>query len=160
MDERHGRAMRAARGGGRSGARRQAVDDLLDYQSGCWRRGERPAVNACLDRRPELGEDDDAVLDLICHEILLRARRGEAPRLEEYEQRFPKFAVQLQAHFEVHQAMLMGDSRVLRPAHGRRTTWTPARRRLPRCRSSRATRSLAKSATAAWGWCTRRGIWA
>ncbi len=54
------------------GARRQAVDDLLDYQSGCWRRGERPAVDACLGLRPELGEDDDAVLDLICHEILLR----------------------------------------------------------------------------------------
>ena len=37
-------------------------------------------------------------------------RQGEAPRLEEYEQRFPQFAVELQAHFEVHQAMLLGNS--------------------------------------------------
>ncbi len=41
---------------------------------------------------------------------MLRARRGEAPVLEEYERQFPELATQLQAHFEVHQAMLMGDS--------------------------------------------------
>ncbi len=117
MDERHGPYCAPHEAAAERGGRRQAVDDLLDYQSGCWRRGERPAVDACLGRRPELGEDDDAVLDLICHEILLRARRGEAPLLEEYESRFPKFADQLQAHFEVHQAMLMDDS----PSAGRRT---------------------------------------
>ena len=110
MDERHNPPYAPHEAASHSGARRQAVDDLLDYQSGCWRRGERPAVDACLDRRPELCDDGDAALDLICHEILLRARRGEAPLLEEYEQRFPEFAPQLQAHFEVHQAILLGDS--------------------------------------------------
>jgi len=110
MDERQGQQCASHEAAAESGARRQAVDDLLDYQSGCWRRGERPAVDDCLGLRPELREDDDAVLDLICHEILLRARRGEAPLLKEYERHFPKFAAQLQAHFEVHQAMLMDDS--------------------------------------------------
>ncbi len=86
-------------------ALRPEVDALLDYQSGCWGRGERPSVESCLDRRPGLRESADAALDLICHEILLRARLGESPQVEEYERRFPQFADQLQAHFEVHEAM-------------------------------------------------------
>ncbi len=67
MDERQGLQCASYEATAESGARRQAVDDLLDYQSGCWRRGERPEVNTCLDRRPDLCGDADAVLDLICH---------------------------------------------------------------------------------------------
>ncbi len=91
MDERHTPPTRhwrvrnlppAPRGGagvGGGSARPQAVDDLLDYKSACWRSGERPEVNACLDRRPGIvRRDDGAALDLICHEIPpSSARRGE-----------------------------------------------------------------------------------
>jgi tetratricopeptide (TPR) repeat protein len=84
---------------------RRELDALLDYQSGCWARGERPAVESCLGRLPGGGATAEAALDLICHEILLRARLGESPGVEEYVRRFPQFADQLRAHFEVHQAM-------------------------------------------------------
>jgi tetratricopeptide (TPR) repeat protein len=85
---------------------RASIDVLLDDQSGCWRRGERPLAEVFLDRRPGLGFDSVAALDLIFHEILLRGRRGECPTLEEYARRFPQYAGQLRAHFEVHEAML------------------------------------------------------
>ncbi|HVS35448.1 MAG TPA: protein kinase [Gemmataceae bacterium] len=90
-------------------AHESEVDALLDYQSGCWDRGERPSVESCLDSRPGLRRDPDAVLDLICHEILLRARLGESPDVEEYVRRFPQFADQLRSHFEVHQALAAAD---------------------------------------------------
>jgi tetratricopeptide (TPR) repeat protein len=89
-----------------AGRPRASVDALLDDQSGCWRRGERPPAEEFLGRRPGLASDADAALDLICHEILLRCRRGERPTLEEYAKRFPQYAEQLGAHFEVHDAIL------------------------------------------------------
>jgi tetratricopeptide (TPR) repeat protein len=85
---------------------RASIDALLDDQSGCWRRGERPMAEVFLDRRPGLAFDADAALDLIYHEILLRGRCGERPALEEYARRFPQYAEQLRAHFEVHEAIL------------------------------------------------------
>jgi tetratricopeptide (TPR) repeat protein len=84
---------------------RASVDALLDDQSGCWRRGEQPLAEVFLGRRPGM-VGDDAALDLICHEILLRIRGGERPTLEEYARRFPRYARQLAAHFEVHQVLL------------------------------------------------------
>jgi serine/threonine protein kinase len=83
-----------------------SIEVLLDDQSGCWRRGERLPAEVFLDRRPGLRGDTNAVLDLIYHEILLRCRRGERPTPEEYARRFPHFAEQLRAHFEVHEALL------------------------------------------------------
>jgi tetratricopeptide (TPR) repeat protein len=85
---------------------RSSIEVLLDDQSGCWRRGERVPVESFLDRRPGLSCDNDTALDLICHEILLRCRRGERPTPEEYARRFPHFAKQLRAHFEVHEALI------------------------------------------------------
>jgi len=89
---------------------RASIEALLDDQSGCWRRGERLPAEVFLDRWPGLRCDTNAVLDLIYHEILLRCRRGERPTPEEYARRFPHFAEQLRAHFEVHEALLTDES--------------------------------------------------
>src|SRR5438132_12173634 len=89
---------------------RASIEALLDDQSACWRRGERLPAEVFLDRRPGLRCDSNAVLDLIYHEILLRCRLGECPTAEEYAWRFPHFAEQLRAHFEVHQALLTDES--------------------------------------------------
>jgi serine/threonine protein kinase len=89
---------------------RASVEALLVDQSGCWRRGERLPAEVFLDRQPGLRCDTNAVLDLIYHEILLRCRRGERPTAEEYARRFPHFAEQLSAHFEVHEALLPDES--------------------------------------------------
>ncbi len=70
-----------------------------------WQRGERVGVEAYLEQLPALRGDDEAILDLIYQEILLRQEAGEAPQLEAYVARFPQFAEQLKVLFHVHEAM-------------------------------------------------------
>jgi eukaryotic-like serine/threonine-protein kinase len=87
----------------------ELLDHLLMQQRQHWQRGERVLVEAYLRQHPALAGQSDAFLDLIYHEVVLREQHGETPRLEEYQQRFPQFAVQLQQQFEVHQALAPGD---------------------------------------------------
>jgi serine/threonine protein kinase len=56
----------------------------------------------------QLGVEVDALLDLIYNEILLRESRGEEPRLEEYQRRFPHLTTQLHDHFAVHRLLEAG----------------------------------------------------
>src|SRR5690348_13342158 len=65
-----------------------------------WRRGDRVAVEAYLREHP--AAHDDALLDLIHTEVVLREERGEAPLLEEYLARFPQVAAALRELFERH----------------------------------------------------------
>ena len=73
------------------------------------RRGERLPVEAILESQPVLQDNADAVLDLLYHEIVLRDRTGDQPRLEEYVQRFPRLTRELTAQFQVHEARV-GDT--------------------------------------------------
>src|SRR5689334_2194529 len=73
-----------------------------------WRRGERVLVEEYLRLEPHLGRDPEAILDLLCDEVVLREECGETPRLEEYLQRFPQFAGQLGAQWEVHRLFREG----------------------------------------------------
>jgi WD40 repeat protein len=52
-----------------------------------------------------LFDDTDRMLDLLYYEVMLREERGEAPRVEEYLERFPEFAGPIRDLFEVHQAL-------------------------------------------------------
>jgi serine/threonine protein kinase len=87
---------------------------LLEEQRDRWQRGERVLVEAYLTRESELPAE--AVLDLITNEVLLRQEAGEAPRLDEYLQRFPHLAEALRVQFEVERAINAGDSRMLASA--------------------------------------------
>jgi WD40 repeat protein/serine/threonine protein kinase len=78
---------------------------LLIDQHERWRKGERVLVEDYVRKHPDLGSQDEAVLDLIYHEIFLREGRGEGPRLEEYLTRFPQFADPLRMQFQIHRAM-------------------------------------------------------
>src|SRR4051812_2280555 len=84
------------------------VSLLRDDQRGRWRRGERPTVESYLERRPELRDDPEGLLDLIYNEVVLREEAGEAPRLEEYLGRFPAFRDELRLQFQVHKALEAG----------------------------------------------------
>src|SRR5262249_5879460 len=53
--------------------------------------------------QPALRCDEDAMLDLIYQEIVLREERGEAPQLEEYQERFPALASHLALLFALDQ---------------------------------------------------------
>jgi WD40 repeat protein len=70
-----------------------------------WRRGQRIPAEAYLVHWPDLERDDERSLDLIYSEIVLRQGLGETPRLEEYVQRFPRCAGQLQRQFALDRAM-------------------------------------------------------
>src|SRR5256885_13552059 len=53
-----------------------------------WQCGERVLVEHYLERLPRLGDDTEALLDLIFSEILLREELGEQPMADEYVGRF------------------------------------------------------------------------
>jgi WD40 repeat protein/serine/threonine protein kinase len=87
---------------GRWGTRLVSV---LIRQARDWRHGQLHPAESYLKQVPALGEDPEAVLDLIYHERVLRAERGEVPRLDEYVQRFPHLAGQLEVQFELDRAL-------------------------------------------------------
>src|SRR5260370_17814323 len=78
------------------------VEQRLGDQSLRWGRGERPLVEDYLLAHPQLAGDDDRLLDLLNHEVLLREARCEAVALDEYLRRFPRLAGALRGMFEVH----------------------------------------------------------
>jgi eukaryotic-like serine/threonine-protein kinase len=80
-------------------------EELLEDQSACWQQGTPLSVEMYLELYSNLRADRDLILDLICHEILLRERRGETPDPEEYLRRFPDFDEDLRTQFEVRQAL-------------------------------------------------------
>jgi tetratricopeptide (TPR) repeat protein/tRNA A-37 threonylcarbamoyl transferase component Bud32 len=82
-----------------------ALADLLLQQRLAWERGERLMVEFFLDRIPSVANDQNVLLDLIGHELLLRQERGEVPQLAEYVQRFPQWAEQIALQFEVELAL-------------------------------------------------------
>jgi hypothetical protein len=69
-----------------------------------WLRGERPLVESYLAQHPELSQEVDALLDFIYSEFCMREESGEAPRPEEYLERFPEFAPRLAPLFALHRA--------------------------------------------------------
>src|SRR5688500_4623531 len=85
------------------------LSDVLLRQSQAWQRGDRVGVEALLARHPHLAGDDNAVLDLIYNEVLLREQAGDSPALDDYLPRFPRLAAELRLQFEVDQALTMDD---------------------------------------------------
>jgi serine/threonine protein kinase len=66
-----------------------------------WGRGEGVRVEDYLAREPGL-VDEEAVLELIYNEFVLREELGQAPTPDEYLTRFPQHAEALRRQFEVH----------------------------------------------------------
>src|SRR5262245_12858598 len=77
----------------------------LAHQRIAWRKGDRPRVEDYLSDRPEMRADSEAVLELICNEVILRQEAGDSPLLEEYVLRFPHLTSDLQALFDVESAL-------------------------------------------------------
>jgi tetratricopeptide (TPR) repeat protein/predicted Ser/Thr protein kinase len=70
-----------------------------------WRRGDRVRVETYLAQHPFLGADDEALLDLIYNEIVLRQEHGDPPRLDEYLRQFGRLEEPIRLLFEVHEAL-------------------------------------------------------
>src|SRR6516162_820961 len=71
------------------------VAKILAEQRAEWLAGCRVPIETLLDRYPALKDDDEAVVDAIYSEILLHEELREPVNLEDYLQRFPKYAEQL-----------------------------------------------------------------
>jgi hypothetical protein len=138
---------------GGAGLDRPILALLIAHQRRCWRQGQRVSVEDYLARQPGLQADDQAVLDLIYHEIMLREEVGEAPQLEEYLRRFPHLDRPLRLQFEVEGAIRPADPTLGGAATAVTTGGHP--RRAPAGRPSPGTRSSESSAAAAWGSFTR-----
>jgi WD40 repeat protein/serine/threonine protein kinase len=81
---------------------------LLGKQRQDWERGDRVLVEEYLERLRAGGEswlDEEGVLDLLYHEIVLREERGDRPGIDEYRRRFPEHADQLAWQFAVHEGL-------------------------------------------------------
>jgi serine/threonine-protein kinase len=70
-----------------------------------WLQGRRVLIESYLDSHPGLRDHDDATLDLIYSEVLLRKGLGEAVSDAEYRERFPRYADQLRRLFEIDDAI-------------------------------------------------------
>ena len=81
-------------------SQKAVLESALAEQRMRWRSGARCLVETYLDRNPDFAQED-ALLDLLYNELLLRRELGEEPRLGEFSQRFPQVAEQLRLLFEV-----------------------------------------------------------
>jgi hypothetical protein len=68
---------------------------VLSQQRLNWLDGRRQAVEALLERRPDLAADPAAVLELAAQEYALRRSDGEQPSEAEHLRRFPSLADRL-----------------------------------------------------------------
>src|SRR5262245_5439281 len=84
-----------------SAPERPRIENLLDEQSACWHEGRPVRVEDLLARTPGLRDDPEGMLDLIVHELSLRARAGESPPPEEYLDRFPWLADRLEVPLQL-----------------------------------------------------------
>jgi WD40 repeat protein/serine/threonine protein kinase len=84
----------------------EVVEAVCTDQQERWRRGERVPAEVYLYGSAGL-EDNDAVLDVLLGELVLREERGEQPSLSEYQQRFPQYAEAFRLQVELHRALAL-----------------------------------------------------
>ena len=82
-----------------------SVEHALADQRERWGRGDRAPVEAFLEQIPALRHDVEAILCLIFNEVVLREERGESPRAEEFQQRFPHLAAPIALQFGMDEAL-------------------------------------------------------
>src|SRR4051812_18075606 len=70
-----------------------------------WESGRPVRVEEYVRLHPQLQTDDEALLDLIYGEFVLREEQGETPSPGEYESRFPRLAARLTRLFAVDLAL-------------------------------------------------------
>lgn len=81
------------------------VEFLAQELRARWRVGRRITIEALGTLFDDLARNEEQLLDLIYHEILIREEFGESPTLDEYTRRFPQYAERLERLFAVHDAL-------------------------------------------------------
>ena len=75
---------------------------LLVDQHQRWERGDCVPVESYRHTHPRLKADDEAFLDLIYSELVLREAHGDQSSLDEYLDRFPQYEEPLRQQFALH----------------------------------------------------------
>src|ERR1700687_1854268 len=83
----------------------QLIEALRRDQRRCWQAGKKITAEAYLRQHPELLPDAEGTLELIYNELVVRQALGEAPQLQDYQERFPQLSERLELLFEVHSAL-------------------------------------------------------
>jgi hypothetical protein len=100
--------------------RDRLLESLRADQVERWHGGERRLVETYLASVPDLRGDDDAVLDLIYNEVVVRDELGEEPAPEEYLHRFPHLDAALRRQFTVHRLLASSALRAASDTSGSR----------------------------------------
>ena len=67
-------------------------------------------VEAYLSLLPRLAQDNEAILDAIYSEVLIREVRGQKTTSEEFIRRFPNLVIEIRRQFQLHTALAIGSS--------------------------------------------------
>ena len=79
--------------------------DLASELRARWQRGERIGIEVLGEAFDRITDDEEQLLDLLYHEVLIREEFGDDPDVEEFVARFPKIEARLRRQFEVHEAV-------------------------------------------------------
>ncbi|MFM9966451.1 MAG: protein kinase domain-containing protein [Planctomycetaceae bacterium] len=79
--------------------------DLASELRAKWQRGERDGIETLGESFDRIKNDEEQLLDLLYHEVLIREEFGEEARVEEFVARFPQIEERLRRQFEVHAAV-------------------------------------------------------
>ncbi len=80
---------------------------LLD-QSMRWNANEPVTAEQYLELFPDIQNHSESAIDIVYSEYLVRERLGLNPVIDEYMERFPKYAFELQSQDTFHRAMSFG----------------------------------------------------
>jgi hypothetical protein len=81
------------------------VASLMTDQRRRWQQGDAVLVETYLARYPTLHHNNEDLLDLVYHEMLLREDKGQKVRLNDYLDRFPSLAEDLRRLFVAHKVI-------------------------------------------------------
>ncbi len=81
------------------------VETLAGELRSRWKSGKRVGVEQLGSAFEIVAKNEEQLLDLIYHEVLLREEFGEKPKLEDFATRFPQHVERLQRLFAVHGAI-------------------------------------------------------
>ncbi len=81
------------------------VETLAGHLRSRWQAGNRVPVETLGPLFEVVAQNEEQLLDLIYHEILLREEFGETPTLDDFVQRFPKHKDRLSRLFAIHGAI-------------------------------------------------------
>ena len=70
-----------------------------------WKSGQRVGVEQLGTAYEQVAKNEEQLLDLVYHEVLIREEFGEKPKLEDFTARFPQHVDRLERLFAVHGAI-------------------------------------------------------